>query len=131
MYFSPFLKLLSWPATPKKMAKKGKSRNKQSRRNESTKQNIVMPKLPVTIATRRQSQSPAVFLLASFTDPAWEPVELDVKPLAASDPPEFEFSKAFDLPEGSKYQYRFRLGAGDDSSYFCDKDVDTGEYPIP
>ncbi|KAK2809248.1 hypothetical protein FQN49_008637, partial [Arthroderma sp. PD_2] len=90
-------------------------------------------KHPITIAIRRPSKTPSVFVAASFADPAWEPVELNPELLSSKDTSttddsstqveEYEFSMKFDLPEG-KHQYRFRLGT-DESSWFCDKDVDT------
>ncbi|EFE42536.1 PT repeat family protein [Trichophyton verrucosum HKI 0517] len=90
-------------------------------------------KRTVTIAIRRPSKTPAVFVAACFTEPAWEPVELTPQLLSSKDAPttedsstqveEYEFSKKFELPEG-KYQYKFRLGT-DEDSWFCDNDVET------
>lgn len=98
-------------------------------------------RIPVSIAVRRQSKTPSVFVVASFTEPAWEPLELDVKPLASAESSkpdgdeddaaqEYEFSRTFQALEG-KHQYRFRLGS-DNPTWFCDKDVDTGksEHPL-
>lgn len=92
-------------------------------------------KRTVTIAIRRPSTTPAVFVAACFTEPAWEPVELTPQLLSSKDAPttedsstqveEYEFSKEFELPEG-KYQYKFRLGT-DEDSWFCDNDVETGK----
>ncbi|OAL70464.1 hypothetical protein A7D00_5430 [Trichophyton violaceum] len=90
-------------------------------------------KRTVTIAIRRPSTTPAVFVAACFTEPTWEPVELTPQLLSSKDAPttedsstqveEYEFSKKFELPEG-KYQYKFRLGT-DEDSWFCDNDVET------
>ncbi|KDB25205.1 hypothetical protein H109_02933 [Trichophyton interdigitale MR816] len=90
-------------------------------------------KRTVTIAIRRPSKTPAVFVAACFTEPAWEPVELTSQLLSSKDAPttedsstqveEYEFSKKFELPEG-KYQYKFRLGT-DEDSWFCDNDAET------
>ncbi|QSS59982.1 PT repeat family protein [Histoplasma capsulatum] len=89
----------------------------------------------VTVAIRRSSKSPAIFLAASFTEPAWEPVELDVKPippLASQDTvvqtnghipgAQYEFSKSFEVALG-KHQYKFREGL--EGSWFHDKEVDS------
>ncbi|KAG5301401.1 PT repeat family protein [Histoplasma ohiense] len=89
----------------------------------------------VTVAIRRSSKSPAIFLAASFTEPAWEPVELDVKPippLASKDTAvqtnghvpdaQYEFSKSFEVALG-KHQYKFREGL--EGSWFHDKEVDS------
>lgn len=94
----------------------------------------------VTVAIRRSSKSPAIFLAASFTEPAWEPVELDVKPippLASQDTvvqtnghipgAQYEFSKSFEVALG-KHQYKFREGL--EGSWFHDKEVDSGTEPI-
>ncbi|ODH46849.1 hypothetical protein GX48_07053 [Paracoccidioides brasiliensis] len=89
----------------------------------------------INIAIRRSSKTPAIFLVGSFTEPAWEPVELNVKPLPPSadqdsaaqangDVPDtqYEFSKSFDVATG-QHQYKFRLGP--DGAWFCDKDATT------
>ncbi|EEH04193.1 hypothetical protein HCBG_07418 [Histoplasma capsulatum G186AR] len=89
----------------------------------------------ITVAIRRSSKSPAIFLAASFTEPAWEPVELDVKPippLASQDTAvqtnghvpdaQYEFSKSFEVALG-KHQYKFREGL--EGSWFHDKEVDS------
>ncbi|EEP80051.1 predicted protein [Uncinocarpus reesii 1704] len=85
-------------------------------------------KQSVRVATQRPTSTPAIFLLASFTVPAWEPIELEAKPVpstegAASAPSEaYEFSKTFELAEG-KYEYRFRVGTDDIS--FCNTEMPT------
>lgn len=86
----------------------------------------------VTLAIKRPSETPSVFVVASFTEPAWEPVQLDVKPLNKAEDGkendegvEYEFSKGFKVPEGS-HQYRFRLGTED--SWICNESIETGEW---
>jgi hypothetical protein len=89
--------------------------------------------VPVTVALRRPSKTPAVFLLGSFTEPAWQPVELDAKPVTTDDKAgegddepteiEYEFSTRIELPEGS-HKYRFRLGS--DDTWVYNEDVDQG-----
>ncbi|EGE81237.2 PT repeat family protein [Blastomyces dermatitidis ATCC 18188] len=89
----------------------------------------------INVAIRRSSKSPAIFLAASFTEPAWEPVELDVKPLppsASQDTTEqtnghvpdtqYEFSKSFEVALG-KHHYKFREGL--EGAWFYDKDVES------
>ncbi|KAM5430437.1 hypothetical protein McanCB49686_006184 [Microsporum canis] len=90
-------------------------------------------KHPITIAIRRPSKTPSVFVAASFTDPAWEPVELTPELVSSKDASttedsstrieEYEFSKKFELPEG-KHQYKFRLDT-DEKTWFCDEKVET------
>lgn len=92
-------------------------------------------KCPVTIAIRRPSKTPAVFVAACFTEPAWEPVELTPKLVSSKDASatedsstqaeEYEFSRQFELLEG-KFQYKFRLGT-DEGTWFCDEAVETGK----
>ncbi|KMU85842.1 hypothetical protein CIHG_03370 [Coccidioides immitis H538.4] len=81
-------------------------------------------KQSVRIAVRRPTSTPSIFLVASFTDPAWDPVELEAKPVTSADATSeaYEFSKSFELAPG-KYQYKFRAGSGD--AWFCDTDVPT------
>lgn len=91
-------------------------------------------KTTITLAIRRPSKTPPVSLVASFTEPAWKPIELDATPLLAKDPnesadsedSEYEFSGEFEVPEGS-HRYRFRLGSEEDD-WVCNEDVNTGEF---
>ena len=80
-----------------------------------------------TFSIRRPSKSPAVFLIASFTDPAWTPVELEGKELVKdtdkAEAPEYEFAGEFEVPEGN-HRYRFQLG--EDGPLVCNEDVETG-----
>ncbi|OJD27841.1 hypothetical protein ACJ73_00761 [Blastomyces percursus] len=87
----------------------------------------------INVTIRRSSKSPAIFLAASFTEPAWEPVELDVRPLPPSAsqntteqtnghvPAQFEFSKFFEVAPG-KHHYKFREGS--EGAWFYDKDIE-------
>src|SRR5438034_10884061 len=97
-------------------------------------------KKTVTITIRRPSRSPPVFVAASFTDPPWELLELDAKPLSSSSltarseeaiqvadenpPAQYEFSRTFKLGHG-RYQYKFRLGL--DGTWMCNEELETGE----
>lgn len=82
----------------------------------------------VTISIRRPTETPSVFVLGTFSDPAWEPLELSAKPVetpgddAAT---EYVFSRDFEIPEG-RYQYRFRVGS--DDSWIHDEKVETGTF---
>ncbi|OJD16159.1 hypothetical protein AJ78_03648 [Emergomyces pasteurianus Ep9510] len=89
----------------------------------------------INVAIRRSSKTPAIFLAASFTEPAWEPVELDVKPVSAAEHTEatvqtnghvpdtlYEFSKTFEVASG-KYEYKFREGL--EGSWFHDEDTES------
>lgn len=83
----------------------------------------------ITISIRRPTDTPAVFVAGSFSDPAWEPVELNSKPTEANgeegEASEYVFSHDFKIPEG-KYEYRFRLGS--DGPWIHDDGLQTGAY---
>lgn len=86
---------------------------------------------PVTISIRRSTDTPAVYVAGSFSDPKWEPFELTPKLLESEDvdgksrPAEYLFSRNFDLPEG-QYQYKFREGL--DGQWFCDNAAKIGRH---
>ncbi|KAI1927966.1 hypothetical protein LOZ65_002179 [Ophidiomyces ophidiicola] len=85
-------------------------------------------KQSVKITIQRPASTPPVFLVASFTEPAWSPVELDAKSISSigdvvpTGQEEYEFSKVFQLEEG-EYEYRFRLGA--DNVWVCNAELPT------
>lgn len=86
------------------------------------------PRESVTLAIRRPSDDPAVFLAGSFSDPKWEPLELSVKPIDVQDDEgltstEYLFSREIEVPAG-QYQYRFREGAS--GPWFHDESVKSG-----
>lgn len=84
---------------------------------------------PITISIRRLTDTPAIFLAGSFSDPTWEPLELSVKPVETvkddgkTKTTEYIFSRDLVLPEG-QYQYKFREGS--DGQWFYDDTVKTG-----
>jgi len=63
--------------------------------------------VPVDITFDHPGSVPPIFVAGSFTDPAWEPVEL--KPQESR---QWSFNKTFHIRPGT-YQYKFRLGIGD------------------
>ncbi|KAI1951356.1 hypothetical protein LOZ12_002489 [Ophidiomyces ophidiicola] len=85
-------------------------------------------KQSVKITIHRPASTPPVFLVASFTEPAWSPVELDAKSISLTGDAvptgqeEYEFSKVFQLEEG-EYEYRFLLGA--DNVWVCNTELPT------
>jgi hypothetical protein len=86
----------------------------------------------VTISIHRPSDTPSVFIAGTFSDPAWEPLELTPKVAEAAEEDSdnksagYVFSREFQIPQG-KYQYRFRLDEAD--SWFHDDKTETGESP--
>lgn len=88
-----------------------------------------MPHDTVKISIRRPAASPAVFVAGSFTDPAWEAVELAAEADAADDSKEgeFVFARSFKIEDG-EHQYKFQLGK--DGEWFVDEGVKSGELGI-
>ncbi|KAH7061050.1 hypothetical protein B0J12DRAFT_279639 [Macrophomina phaseolina] len=76
------------------------------------------PKVPVTITFSVPGTRPPVYVASSLTNPAWEPLEMDLKEerTASGD---LVFEKSFDAIESGEYQYKFRLGPGD--WWVCDE----------
>lgn len=78
-----------------------------------------MARPSVTITYERQGTTPPIFVAGSFTEPAWQPVELDHQKVDK----EYIFSKAFEITPGL-HQYKFRVGQGD--WWVCDDTKDRG-----
>jgi hypothetical protein len=72
-----------------------------------------------TITYERPGTTPPIFVAGSFTEPPWQPIELDHQQVNE----EHVFSKKFDITPG-KHQYKFRLGHGD--WWACDDTKDKG-----
>ncbi len=80
----------------------------------------------VTITFRGAGTQPPVFLAGSFSDPAWEPHEMDC---STDEIGEHTFSKEVHAKEGSTIQYKFRVGTGD--WWAIDEDAPTGTDARP
>lgn len=87
-----------------------------------------MPHDTVKISIRRPAASPAVFVAGSFTEPAWEAVELTGEPAEDSKDGEFVFARSFKADDG-EHRYKFRLG--EDGDWFVDDAVKNGESAVP
>lgn len=86
---------------------------------------------PIEIAFVSPGACPPVYVAGSFTEPPWEPHELqysiDEQQHALSDgQKKYVFHRTFDLPKGN-FQYKFRLGHNGDW-WVCDHTVATGIY---
>ncbi|KAI1435490.1 hypothetical protein GGR50DRAFT_656027 [Xylaria sp. CBS 124048] len=67
-------------------------------------------KVPIIFTFHRSGVQPPVFVAGSFSDPRWQPLEMDV---AVDEHGEFTFTKQVMVNECSDIQYKFRHGFGD------------------
>lgn len=75
---------------------------------------------------------PPIFVAGSFTDPPWQPQELeyvleqpdDIGTDIQSETSQYRFFRTFQVEEG-RWQYKFRLGFGD--WWVCDEHTEKGE----
>ena len=86
-----------------------------------------MPHDTVKISIRRPAASRAVFVAGSFTEPAWEAVELVAEDAEDNTTAQDEvvFARNFKVEEG-EHRYKFR--AGEDGEWFVNEKVDSGEF---
>ncbi|KAK8055447.1 hypothetical protein PG993_000674 [Apiospora rasikravindrae] len=66
--------------------------------------------VPVTITYRKPGTSPPVFVSGTFSDPPWQLKEMSC---VVDDDSNHVFQLKTSAPEGSKVEYKFRLGTGD------------------
>ena len=64
----------------------------------------------VTVRYSKPGTQPPIYLAGSFSDPAWEPQEMQYTTTEGN---EHEFQKELQVEEGQVYQYKFRIGNGD------------------
>lgn len=75
---------------------------------------------------------PPIFVAGSFTDPPWQPQELDyvleqpddMRRGTEPEPSQYRFVKTVQVGQG-RWQYKFRLGLGD--WWVCDENTEKGE----
>ena len=81
----------------------------------------------VRISLQSPGTKPPVYIAGSFTDPSWDPLEMEYRPRSQEkdrEPSnELEFYGMYNVPEGN-HQYKFRLGDGD--WWVCDESSETG-----
>ena len=63
-----------------------------------------------TVRYSKPGTQPPIYLAGSFSDPAWEPQEMQYTTTESN---ELEFYKELQVEEGQVYQYKFRIGSGD------------------
>jgi hypothetical protein len=64
----------------------------------------------ITITYQKPGTQPPIFVAGTFSDPEWEPQEMDYTTDAQG---EHVFKKDVLAEPGSKIQYKFRVGTGD------------------
>ncbi|KAI0449511.1 hypothetical protein F5B21DRAFT_518088 [Xylaria acuta] len=67
-------------------------------------------KVPLTFTFRRHGAHPPLFVAGSFSDPPWQPLEMDASIDQHGD---LVFSKQVMVDESSEVQYKFRHASGD------------------
>ncbi|KAH8653212.1 hypothetical protein BGZ60DRAFT_180509 [Tricladium varicosporioides] len=68
------------------------------------------PTVTVTVRYSKPGTQPPVYLAGSFSDPAWQPQEMEH---TTNPDGEHEYHKNVQIEKGKEYQYKFRLGPGD------------------
>ncbi|KAF7563827.1 hypothetical protein G7046_g330 [Stylonectria norvegica] len=67
-------------------------------------------KMPFTITYRKPGTSPPIFLAGSFSEPEWQPQEMDC---VTGDDGEHDFKAQINVEPGKEYQFKVRIGEGD------------------
>jgi hypothetical protein len=71
---------------------------------------MATPKVSHTITYRHAGTQPPIFIAGEFSDPPWEPQEMDY---TTDEDGEHTFKKEVFADAGSEVQYKFRVGSGD------------------
>src|SRR4051794_38211993 len=77
----------------------------------------------VSVKYSKPGTQPPIYLAGSFSEPAWEPQEMQYTTDASN---EHEFFKEVDVEQGKEYQYKFRIGPGD--WWILNEDSPTGTF---
>ena len=75
-----------------------------------------------TITFHRQGVSPPVYIAGEFSDPPWEPCELDY---TLDNDGEYTFTYQLSVAPGQDYQYKFRCGM---QQWLLDESKPTGRH---
>ncbi|KAI1502766.1 hypothetical protein F5X99DRAFT_378410 [Biscogniauxia marginata] len=67
-------------------------------------------KVPVTFTFQKDGTQPPVYIAGSFSDPSWQPQEMDA---SMDQQGEYIFTKEIEASEASEIQYKYRIGSGD------------------
>ena len=83
---------------------------------------MASPQVHVKLSYRRNDTVPPVYVAGNFSNPPWQPLEMDV---TKGEDGQNLFSKDIDVDEGFEIQYKFRIGSGD--WWVVDETVETGK----
>jgi hypothetical protein len=78
---------------------------------------------PYTVKYALPGTEPPIFVAGSFSDPVWQPQEMDYTEKDG----EYQFHKDIEIEEDQEYQYKFRLGTGD--WWALNEESPTSTYP--
>ncbi|KAI1458307.1 hypothetical protein F4805DRAFT_144981 [Annulohypoxylon moriforme] len=77
-------------------------------------------KVPITFTYQKNGTGPPVYVAGSFSNPPWQPQEMDV---SIDQHGTHIFTKKVMVDDGSEIQYKFRIGSGD--WWVLDENADT------
>ena len=85
-----------------------------------------MASRPVSISVKysKPGTQPPIYLAGSFSDPAWQPQEMQY---TTDENNEHDFFKEVYVEQGKEYQYKFRIGLGE--WWILNEDSPTGMCP--
>ncbi|KAI1413726.1 hypothetical protein F5Y13DRAFT_160932 [Hypoxylon sp. FL1857] len=76
---------------------------------ESSSPDMPRQKIPITFKYQKKGTTPPIYVAGSFSDPPWQPQEMDVSIDQHGD---HIFTKRVLVDNGSEIQYKFRIGSG-------------------
>ena len=68
-----------------------------------------LKKILATLKYANPGAQPPIFVAGSFSDPAWEPFEMEY---ITGEDGEHQYSKEVMVEQGREFQYKFRIGTG-------------------
>ncbi|KAK7754222.1 hypothetical protein SLS62_003799 [Diatrype stigma] len=77
-------------------------------------------RVPVRFTYQKDDTVPPVYVAGTFSDPAWQPFEMDV---TQNENGQNIFSKVIDVSDASDIQYKFRIGSG--NWWLCNENAET------
>lgn len=82
-------------------------------------------RVPITFTYQKNGTYPPIYVAGSFSDPPWQPLEMDV---SIDQHGGHLFTKTVMVDDGTEIQYKFRIGLG--NWWALDDNRDTSEHFI-